>query len=53
MEVYLENELIQHTFPLHDTVELESLGAKWYWALFQAQPFGKLQLRPYCLEVVI
>lgn len=40
-QVFLTEKLISSFYPLHDDAELTSLGDKWYWALFQAQPFGK------------
>lgn len=39
-QTFLTESLITSYYPLHDDAELTSLGDKWYWAFFQAQPFG-------------
>ncbi|CAG7816666.1 unnamed protein product [Allacma fusca] len=43
LQVYLQEGLITSFFPLHDEAELTHLGAKWYWAFFQAQPFEDIR----------
>lgn len=42
-QIYLSEKLISQYYPLHDQEELNKLGEKWYWAFFQAQPFGKFE----------
>ncbi|XP_021955512.1 anoctamin-10 isoform X1 [Folsomia candida] len=42
-QTFLTESLITSYYPLHDDAELTSLGDKWYWAFFQAQPFEEIR----------
>nr|CAD7571941.1 unnamed protein product [Timema californicum] len=44
VQVCLHWELLDSIYPLHDLEALEKLGNKWYWALFENQPFEEIRL---------
>ncbi|CAG2068127.1 unnamed protein product, partial [Timema podura] len=43
VQVCLHWQLLDSIYPLHDLEALEKLGNKWYWALFENQPFGEFK----------
>nr|CAD7196998.1 unnamed protein product [Timema douglasi] len=44
VQVCLHWQLLDSIYPLHDLEALEKLGNKWYWALFENQPFEEIRL---------
>ncbi len=42
VQVYLQENLIQEHFHLHDQAELKILGKKWYRVFLASQPIGNL-----------
>ncbi|XP_021939125.1 anoctamin-10 isoform X2 [Zootermopsis nevadensis] len=44
VQMCLHWKLVKRMYPLHDMEALDKLGKKWYWALFQKQPFEDIRL---------
>nr|CAD7457715.1 unnamed protein product [Timema tahoe] len=44
VQVCLHWQLLDSIYPLHDLEALEKLGNKWYWALFENQPFEEIRM---------